>query len=53
MGKLDQGWKRFRSWWGRSRTDRPGPDSHHHASAAHDEAKFRAQMDTSRGINNL
>ena len=53
MGAVRRRWNRFTSWWGRSRSDGPGPEDHHSASSAYDEAKFRAQMDTTRGINNV
>jgi hypothetical protein len=52
MGAVRRRWNRFTSWWGRSRSDGPGPEDHS-ASSAYDEAKFRAQMDTTRGINNV
>jgi hypothetical protein len=53
MGALKRGWKRFTSWWGQGGSNGPGSGGGDDGSAAYNEAKFRAQMDTTRGINNV
>lgn len=53
MGVLKRGWKRFTTWWGRGGSNGPGAGGGDSASSANDQARFRAQMDTTRGINNV
>ena len=53
MGAVKRSWSRLTSWWGRDRTKGSGPEDHHGASSTYNEMKARAQIDTTRSINNL